>query len=51
MYGLIATAKLNDVDPQAWLADTLARIAGTPASRLDDLLPWNWTQTAAANAA
>ena len=42
MYGLIATAKLNDVDPQAWLADVLARIADTPASRLDDLLPWNW---------
>ena len=51
MYGLITTARLNDVDPQAWLADTLARIAGTPASRLDDLLPWNWTHTAAANAA
>ena len=51
MYGLIATAKLNDVDPQAWLADVLARIAGTPASRLDDLLPWNWTSGAAASAA
>ena len=42
MYTLIVTAKLNDVDPQAWLADVLARIAGQPASRLDDLLPWNW---------
>ena len=41
MYSLIVTAKLNDVDPQAWLADVLARIAGHPASRLDDLLPWN----------
>lgn len=39
---LIATAKLNDVDPLAWLADVLARIAGTPQSRLPDLLPWNW---------
>jgi transposase len=42
IYGLITTARLNDVDPQAWLADVLARIAETPTSRLDDLLPWNW---------
>ena len=42
LYGLIVTAKLNDVDPQAWLADVLARIAGHPASRIDELLPWNW---------
>ena len=42
VYSLIATAKLNDVDPQAWLANVLARIADTPASRLDELLPWNW---------
>jgi transposase len=42
MYSLIGTAKLNGVDPQAWLADVLARIAGHPASRLDELLPWNW---------
>jgi hypothetical protein len=42
IYTLIATAKLNDVDPHAWLADVLARIADTPVSRLDDLLPWNW---------
>jgi transposase len=42
MYSLIGTARLNDIDPQAWLADVLGRIAGTPASRLDDLLPWNW---------
>ena len=39
---LIVTAKINDVDPQAWLADVLARIAGHPAQRLDDLLLWNW---------
>jgi transposase len=51
MYGLITTAKLYDVDPQAWLADVLARIAGTPASRLDELRPWNWTSSAAASAA
>jgi transposase len=39
---LITTAKMNDVDPQAWLADVLARIAEHSARRLDDLLPWNW---------
>jgi transposase len=42
MTTLIASAKLNDVDPLAWLADVLARIAGTPQSRLPELLPWNW---------
>jgi transposase len=42
MYSLIVTAKMNDIDPQAWLADVLARIAGQPAQKLDDLLPWNW---------
>jgi transposase len=42
LYTLIQTARLNDVDPQAWLADILARIADHPASRLDQLLPWNW---------
>lgn len=43
---LIATAKLNDVDPQAWLADVLARIAGHPVQRLDELLPWYWRSSA-----
>ena len=33
---------MNGVDPQAWLADVLSRIAGHPAHRLDELLPWNW---------
>ncbi|MCQ4188305.1 transposase domain-containing protein, partial [Methylocystis suflitae] len=33
---------MNGVDPQAWLADVLARIAAHPAHRLDELLPWNW---------
>jgi transposase len=47
LYGLIVTAKLNDVDPQAWLADVLARIAGHPANHLDELLPWNWAARAA----
>ena len=42
MYSLIVTAKLNDVDPQAWLADVLARIAEHPARDIDELLPWNW---------
>lgn len=42
MYSLIVTAKMNDIDPQAWLADVLARIAEHPVHRLDDLLPWNW---------
>ncbi|PNQ95186.1 IS66 family transposase (plasmid) [Azospirillum argentinense] len=42
MYGLITTAKLNDVDPQAWLADVLARINDMPQTRLHELLPWNW---------
>jgi transposase len=42
IYTLIATAKLNGVDPQAWLADVLRRIADHPASRLDELLPWHW---------
>jgi transposase len=41
MYGLIVSAKMNDVDPQAWLADVLARTAAHPASRIDELLPWN----------
>ena len=42
LYSLIVTAKMNDIDPQAWLADVLARIAEHPAHRIDDLLPWNW---------
>jgi transposase len=42
IYTLIETAKLNDVDPQAWLADVLARLHDHPAKRIDELLPWNW---------
>ena len=45
MATLIMTAKLNDIDPQAWLANVLAKIADTPISRLEQLLPWNWTST------
>jgi len=48
MATLIVTAKLKDVDPQAWLADMLSRIATHPAHRLDELLPWNWTPRASA---
>jgi transposase len=42
MYSIVVTAKMNDVDPQAWLADVLTRIAEHPAHRLDELMPWNW---------
>ena len=42
MYSLIVTAKMNDIDPQAWLADVLARMPNLPVSRLPELLPWNW---------
>jgi transposase len=42
VYTLIETCKMNDVDPQAWLADVLARLPDHPASKVADLLPWNW---------
>ena len=42
IYTLIGTAKLNDIDPQAWLADVISRINDMPVSRLHELLPWNW---------
>jgi hypothetical protein len=42
LYTLIQTAKLNNVDPQAWLADVLARIADHPMNDLAALLPWRW---------
>ena len=45
MYTLIATAKLNDINPQAWLADVLAHIADHPVSRLHELLHWHWKAT------
>jgi transposase len=51
MYSLIVTAKLNGVDPRAWLADVLRRIADHPASRLHELLPWNWRYPDQTNAA
>ena len=40
-YTLIETAKLNGVDPQSWLANTLARIPDHKITRIDELLPWN----------
>lgn len=43
MYSLITTAKMSDIDPQAWLADVLTRIAGHPANKIDELMPWSWT--------
>ncbi len=54
VYSLIESCKLNDVDPQAWLADVLARLPDHPAKRIDELLPWAWKkarQTAPAAAA
>ena len=43
IYTLVETCKLNGVDPQAWLADVLARLPDHPAKRIGELLPWNWT--------
>lgn len=51
MYTLLQTAKLNNVDPRAWLADVLARISDHPINRVEDLLPWNWAVTSARLAA
>jgi hypothetical protein len=42
MYSIIVTAKMNGVDPQAWLTDVLTRTAEHPVHRIDELLPWNW---------
>jgi hypothetical protein len=42
IYSLIVTAKLNDIDPQAWLSDVFVRIAEHPVRKLDELLSWNW---------
>ena len=47
IFTLIETAKLCGIDPKAWLADVLARIADHRASRIHDLLPWNWRATGA----
>ena len=42
-------AKLNDIDPQSWLADVIARISDLPVSRLPKLLPWKWKPSEKAN--
>ncbi len=51
IYTLIETAKLNGVDPRAWLADVLERLPEHPAKRLHELLPWNWIPGPARQAA
>jgi len=42
IYTLIETAKLNGIEPFAYLRDVLGRIADHPINRIDELLPWNW---------
>jgi len=51
MYTLNGTTKLNHIDPQACLADVLARIADTPQTSLPDLLPWEWSRDSSREAA
>lgn len=44
IYSVIETCKLNGIEPQAYIADVIEKIAsGWPASRWDELMPWNWT--------
>ncbi|MCP4381560.1 MAG: IS66 family transposase [Hyphomicrobiales bacterium] len=43
IYSLTETAKLNGIDPEAWLRDVLNRLATHPAKRIDELMPWRWT--------
>jgi hypothetical protein len=50
MNTLIMTARLNDIDPKAWLADVFTRIASIPQSRLHELLPWEWKRRTEASA-
>jgi transposase len=51
VYTLIETCKMNDVDPQAWLADVLTRLPDHPANKVADLLPWNWKSNQKSKAA
>ena len=48
IYSLVQTCKLNDVDPQAWLAFVLGKLPDHPAKKIDELLPWNWKAAQAA---
>ena len=43
-FTLIETAKLNGVDPQAWLTHVLSRIADHKITKLDELMPWNYVE-------
>jgi transposase len=51
MYTLIETAKLNGIDPRAWLADVLSRLQDHPARQIANLLPWAWSPQIAAQMA
>ena len=46
MYTLIRTAKLNGIEPEAWLRDVLGRVSDHPINRVDELLPWHWAPRA-----
>ena len=50
-YTLIETAKMNNVDPEAWLTWVLERVADHKINRLDELMPWHWVQEQASRAA
>ena len=51
IYSLIVSAKMNDLDPQAYLADLFGRLPDQPMNKIDDLLPWNWGRAAVRDAA
>jgi len=51
MYSLIVTAKMNDIDPQAWLADVLGRLPNMTPTQVPHMLPWNWQSSQCRQAA